>query len=98
MMLQQEAPSDYVIGTGESHSVEELARVACEHAGIDFESHVRIDPTLLRPAEVDDLVADPAKARRELGWAPRTSFEELVCLMVDADLERLRKGAPLVST
>jgi GDPmannose 4,6-dehydratase len=97
MMLQQDAPDDYVIGTGVSHSVRNLVEVAFDHVGLNPDSHVRIDPELLRPAEVDNLIADSSKAKEELGWEPDTSFEELVRLMVDADLEVLRAGAPLSS-
>ena len=88
-MLQQPAPADYVIGTGETHSVRELCEVAFSHVGLDWKQHVVVDPQFVRPAEVDILQADATKARRELGWAPRTSFADLVRLMVDADLERL---------
>jgi GDPmannose 4,6-dehydratase len=96
-MLQQDEPRDYVVGTGENHSVEELVDIAFEHAGLERERYVKLDPAFLRPAEVDDLIADPSKAREELGWVPRTSFEELVQLMVDADLELLQAGAPVAS-
>ncbi len=88
-MLQQPAPADYVIGTGKTHSVRELCEVAFAHVGLDWKQHVIVDPQFVRPAEVDILQADASKARRELGWAPRTSFADLVRLMVDADLERL---------
>jgi GDPmannose 4,6-dehydratase len=88
-MLQQDAPRDYVIGSGETHSVRELLELAFAHVGLDYRQHVVSDPKFFRPAEVDLLLADPAKARRELGWAPRVSFAELVAMMVDADLERL---------
>jgi GDPmannose 4,6-dehydratase len=90
LMLQQDEPDDYVIATGEAHTVRELVEVAFDHAGVDPDEHVRIDPRFFRPAEVEHLIGDPAKARERLGWAPRTSFDELVRLMVDADLERLR--------
>ena len=96
-MLQQVEPKDYVVGTGENHSVADLVAIAFEHAGIDPERHVRVAPEFLRPAEVDDLVADASKAKRELDWEPRTSFENLVRLMVDADLELLGTGAPVAS-
>jgi GDPmannose 4,6-dehydratase len=96
-MLQQDAPSDFVIGTGISHSVRDLIETAFDHAGLDPDAHLRIDPELMRPAEVDNLVADHSKAKAELGWEPATSFEELVRLMVDADVEVLRGGAPLSS-
>ncbi len=86
-MLQQEEPGDYVLGTGESHSVRELVEQAFGYAGLDWQEHVGIDPRYRRPAEVDFLRADSAKASRELGWAPRIRFRELVRIMVDADLE-----------
>jgi len=88
-MLQQDAPDDYVIGTGETHTVRELCEIAFAHAGLDWEKHVKVDPRFVRPAEVDVLQADPGKARRQLGWKATTSFAELVRMMVDADLERL---------
>ncbi|MGH7548107.1 MAG: GDP-mannose 4,6-dehydratase [Gemmatimonadales bacterium] len=88
-MLQQPKPADYVVGTGETHSVRELCEIAFAHAGLDWTQYVKVDPRFVRPAEVDTLQADPTKARRELGWAPRTRFDELVHKMVDADLERL---------
>ena len=88
-MLQQPAPTDYVVGTGETHTVRELCEVAFGHVGLDWKQHVVVDPQFVRPAEVDILQADAGKARRELGWAARTSFADLVRLMVDADLERL---------
>jgi GDPmannose 4,6-dehydratase len=88
-MLQQPEAQDYVIGTGEAHSVRELVEVAFAHVGLDWQRYVVSDPRYHRPAEVDVLLADPAKARRELGWAPTVSFEELVAMMVDADLRRL---------
>ena len=91
-MLQQPTPSDYVVGTGQTHSVRELVEVAFRHVGLDWRKHVVIDPKYIRPAEVDLLQADPSKARRELGWSPRINFAELVAMMVDADLERLRKA------
>jgi GDPmannose 4,6-dehydratase len=89
LMLQRDEPSDYVIATGEEHSVREFAELAFERVGLDPGKHVVVDPLFLRPAEVDHLVGDASKARRELEWAPRTSFRELVELMVDADLERV---------
>jgi GDPmannose 4,6-dehydratase len=93
MMLQAEQPEDYVIATGEEHSVREFAEIAFEHAGLDMERHVVSDPEFLRPAEVDHLVGDASKAREQLGWEPRVSFRELAELMVDADLERLTAAA-----
>jgi GDPmannose 4,6-dehydratase len=90
LMLQREIPEDYVIATGEAHSVRECCEIAFEEADLgDFERYVRIDPAFLRPAEVDHLIGDPAKAERDLGWRPRTSFEELIRLMTRADLELL---------
>ena len=94
LMLQQDEPDDYVIATGETHSVRELVEVAFEHAGVEVDGHVEIDPRYLRPAEVEHLIGDASKARDKLGWAPRTSFDELVRLMVDADLELLASGVP----
>src|SRR5437763_3168923 len=88
-MLQPARPADYVIGTGEMHSVRELCELAFSHVGLEWQKYVTVDPRFVRPAEVDTLHADPGKARRELGWAPRTTFAELVRMMVDADLERL---------
>jgi GDPmannose 4,6-dehydratase len=89
LMLQQENADDYVIATGVSHSVRELAQVAFAHAGLEWERHVTIDPDLLRPAEVDHLIGDASKAKDVLGWVASVSFERLVAMMVDADLERL---------
>ncbi len=88
-MLQQDEPDDYVVATGEPHSVREFYETAFAHAGLDPERYVKTDPEFMRPAEVDHLVGDASKARLELGWEPKTSFRELVELMVDADLERL---------
>ena len=91
LMLQQEEPQDYVIATGEAHSVRECCEVAFEEAGLgDFERYVKIDESFVRPAEVDHLIGSPAKAERDLGWKPRTSFEELIRLMTRADLELLK--------
>jgi len=89
-MLQRDAPRDYVIGSGETHSVRELCEVAFGHAGLDWRKYVKVDPRFVRPAEVDVLLADAAQARRDLGWAPKVSFEGLVKMMVDADLERVK--------
>ncbi|HSE94883.1 MAG TPA: GDP-mannose 4,6-dehydratase [Methylomirabilota bacterium] len=88
-MLQQPEPRDYVIGSGITHSVRELVEVAFRHAGLDWRDWVKVDPAFIRPAEVDVLQADPGRAARELGWTPAVSFEALVAMMVDADLERL---------
>src|SRR4030095_10775392 len=89
LMLQQKEPDDYVIATGVSHSVRELVEIAFAHAGLDWRKYVRIDPALLRPAEVDHLLGDASKARAELGWMPTVGFKELVEMMVDADLQLL---------
>ena len=94
-MLQQDRPQDYVIGSGETHSVRELVELAFAHVGLDYRQYVVSDPRYYRPAEVDLLLADPSKARRELGWSPKVGFAELVAMMVDADLERLTSGAPV---
>ncbi|MEM1098501.1 MAG: GDP-mannose 4,6-dehydratase [Planctomycetota bacterium] len=87
MMLQQDTPDDYVVATGETWSVREFCERAFGYAGLNHEDHVEIDPRYFRPAEVDLLLGDPAKAERQLGWKPRTSFQELVEMMVDADME-----------
>jgi GDPmannose 4,6-dehydratase len=92
-MLQQDEPSDYVVATGEEHSVQEFVDLAFERAELDRDRHVVQDPRFLRPAEVDHLVGDASKARLELGWEPKTSFRELVELMVDADLELLSNAS-----
>jgi GDPmannose 4,6-dehydratase len=89
LMLQQDTPDDYVIATGETHSVRELCELAFDRVGLDWEKYVVVDERFFRPAEVDLLVGDASKARRVLGWKPRTSFEELVNLMVDADVALL---------
>jgi GDPmannose 4,6-dehydratase len=91
LMLQQERPDDYVVATGETHSVRELVEEAFGCAGLDWKKHVVQDPALMRPAEVDLLVGDPAKAKRVLGWAPEVDFRGLVRMMVEADLQRLKK-------
>ena len=94
LMLQQDEPGDYVIATGRAHSVRDLVNVAFEHAVLDPEPHIRIDPRFLRPAEVEHLVGDASKAAEQLGWRPRTSFEEMIQLMVEADIEMLSRGVP----
>lgn len=91
MMLQQPEPDDYVVGTGLTHSVRELCQVAFSYLDLNWEDYVVSDPKFLRPAEVDQLVADPRKARKVLGWEPKASFEELVHMMVDADMEALQR-------
>ncbi len=88
-MLQQDQPDDYVVATGETHSVREFVEIAFGRAGLDWQKHVVIDPRFYRPAEVDLLIGDPAKTQRILGWKPRTTFQQLVNMMVDADLEAL---------
>ncbi len=88
-MLQQREPKDYVVGTGTMHTVRDLCAAAFGHVGLDWKKYVKIDPRFVRPAEVDTLLADASQAKRELGWAPQVSFEQLVKIMVDADLERL---------
>lgn len=90
MMLQQEQPEDYVISTGVAHSVEELVDVAFQHVGLNWRDYVVTDPRFVRPAEVDLLIGDYSKAKNELGWEPEVSFENLVKMMVDADIERLK--------
>jgi GDPmannose 4,6-dehydratase len=90
-MLQQTTADDYVIATGISHSVRDLVSIAFSHVGLDWEKYVRVDPKFLRPAEVDHLIGNPAKARRVLGWEPEIAFKQLVEMMVDADMERLAR-------
>jgi GDPmannose 4,6-dehydratase len=91
LMLQRDDPRDYVVATGIAHSVRECVEIAFDQAGLETDDHVRIDESLIRPAEVDHLIGDASKAERELGWKPRTSFEELIRLMVDADVEALSR-------
>jgi len=91
LMLQQDKPDDYVIATNETHSVREFLEKAFSHVGLDWQKYVEIDARYYRPSEVDLLVGDYSKAKRQLGWEPRTRFEDLVKLMVDADVELLRK-------
>jgi GDPmannose 4,6-dehydratase len=93
LMLQQAEPQDYVIGTGETHSVRELVELAFGHVGLDYRQYVVSDPRFHRPAEVDLLLADASKARKELGWKTRVSFPELVAMMVGADMSRLSSAA-----
>ncbi len=89
LMLQQDEPGDYVVATGETHSVRELCQIAFEHAGLEWEDHVTIDERFMRPAEVDLLIGDRTLAEKVLGWRPKTTFAELVTMMVDADIELL---------
>ena len=92
LMLQQEKPDDYVIATGRSTTVREMCRIAFQHVGLNYQDYLVIDPQFFRPAEVDVLLGNPAKAKQKLGWAPRTTLEQLVEMMVDADLRRLSGG------
>ncbi len=92
LMLQQDAPRDYVIATGETHSVEELVEAAFSYLDLDWRDFVVQDPRFMRPAEVDLLIGDPTRAREELGWVPEVSFHELVRMMVDADVDRLQRA------
>ena len=89
LMLQQDEPGDYVVATGETHSVREFCQIAFDHVGMDWQEHVTVDDRFLRPAEVDLLIGDPTKARTVLGWKPEVNFDELVRMMVDADLAAL---------
>src|SRR5437879_1372284 len=88
-MLQQPEPNDYVVGTGTMHPVRDLCAAAVSHVGLDWQKYVKVDPRFVRPAEVDTLLADASRARKELGWMPKVTFEQLVRMMVDADMERL---------
>jgi GDPmannose 4,6-dehydratase len=91
LMLQQEKPDDYVVATGVKHSVRQMVELAFDHAGLDWRKHVESDPTLFRPAEINTLCGDAAKARRVLGWRPKVSFAQLIHMMVDADIDRVRR-------
>jgi GDPmannose 4,6-dehydratase len=95
LMLQQDVPGDYVIATGETHTVREFCEIAFGRVGLDYEKYVRVDPRFIRPAEVDLLLGDASKARTALGWEPTVSFRELAEMMVDADIERLKPLANL---
>jgi GDPmannose 4,6-dehydratase len=94
LMLQQDQPDDYVIATGVAHSVKELLEIAFGHVGIDWKEHVQLDPALLRPAEVDHLLGDSSKARKQLDWTPQVDFRRLIEMMVDADIARLQRPLP----
>ena len=94
LMLQQDEPEDYVISSGETHSVREFCEIAFSHVGLDYEAYVEVDPRFYRPAEVNVLLGDSSKARDKLGWVPQTSFAGLVQLMVDADIARLETLSP----
>jgi len=89
LMLQQETPDDFVVATGVTTTVRDMCRIAFAHVGLRYEDHVVVDPALFRPAEVDVLLGNPGKARRKLGWSPQTKLDELVAMMVDADMRRL---------
>lgn len=91
-MLQQKEAQDYVVATGVSHSVRDLLRIAFSHAGLNYEDYIKIDPKLYRMAEVDHLLGDASKARRELNWRPEISFEEMIGMMVDEDIRRFQTG------
>ncbi|MCY2949350.1 MAG: GDP-mannose 4,6-dehydratase [Gemmataceae bacterium] len=93
LMLQQPEADDYVVATGETHPVRELVEIAFSHVGLNYQDHVEIDPAFFRPAEVDLLVGDPAKAKAKLGWTPKVNFQQLVARMVDADMKRVADGA-----
>ena len=92
LMLQQDQPDDYVVATGETHSIREMCQVAFDHVGLDWEDYVASDPRFYRPAEVDLLVGDPSKAGARLGWEPMVSFQALMTMMVDSDLQALQTG------
>ena len=92
-MLQADKPDDFVVATGETHTVREFLELAFTHAGLDWEKHVAFDPRYLRPTEVDLLLGDPTKAATTLGWKPRVSFPELVRMMVDADMALAKHDA-----
>jgi GDPmannose 4,6-dehydratase len=91
LMLQQDRPNDYVVATGVTTTVRDMCRIAFDHVGLAYEDHVVIDPLLYRPAEVDVLLGDASKARSQLGWSAKTSLESLITMMVDVDMERVRK-------
>jgi GDPmannose 4,6-dehydratase len=95
LMLNQDEPDDYVVATGTAHSVENLVRTAFSVAGLNWQEFLKIDEALFRPAEVDHLLGDSTKAQQKLGWETHVSFEELVAMMVDQDIYRLRNGLPL---
>ena len=92
LMLQQDTPDDYVIATGETHTVKRLVELAFGAVDLDWQKYVVLDPAFVRPAEVDLLIGSPAKAEKQLGWKPETSFEKLIEMMVRADLDRLKGG------
>ena len=89
-MLQQEKAEDYVISTGTAHSVEDLVKTAFAHADLDWKKYVKLDERFVRPAEVDLLIGDSSKAEKELGWVPEVTFEQMIHMMVDSDIEKLK--------
>ena len=89
LMLQQNNPDDYIIGTGEKHSVEDFASTAFSHLGLNYKDHIELDKNLIRSVESDNRVADPSKAKKVLNWKPEFSFENLVCDMVESDLKSI---------
>jgi len=93
LMLQQDAPSDFVVASGRTTSVRDMIRIAFAHAGLDYEKYVSVDPALFRPAEVDVLLGDATRARSVLGWEPTISLEQMIGEMVDADIKRLADRA-----
>lgn len=96
MMLQQDRPDDYVVGTGEAHAVGDFVEGAFTYAGLEWQEYVEVDPRYFRPTEVDLLMADATKARKNLGWEPKVNFKELIAIMVDADMEAV--GLPPIGT
>ncbi|MNC73868.1 GDP-mannose 4,6-dehydratase [compost metagenome] len=90
LMLQQETPDDYVVATGKTTTVREMCKIAFDYVGLNYEEYVTIDPKFYRPAEVDVLLGNPEKANKHLGWEPETSIEQLIHMMVEADLTRVR--------
>jgi GDPmannose 4,6-dehydratase len=97
LMLKQEGPCDYVVGTGETHSVREFCELAFDYVGLDYEDHVVQDERFYRPAEVDLLVSDPGLAREKLGWETKVGFQELIHMMVEADIKELQENSTIVS-
>jgi GDPmannose 4,6-dehydratase len=93
LMLQQENPDDYVVATGEQATVRDFARVAFEHAGLNYKEFIEVDKRYVRPTEVDALVGDPSKAEKALGWKAKTHWKELAKLMVDADIEKIKSNS-----
>jgi GDPmannose 4,6-dehydratase len=98
LMLQQDEPDDYVVATGSTHTVKKLVELAFSHVGLDWEKYVKIDQRFIRPAEVDLLIGDPAKAKKSLGWEPTVDFAGLVRMMVDADVQRIERSVAPIAT